>query len=197
MNPGRRAHGLAGVGLAILFAASGQAVEGSTWRVARGEVRVLCPLTVGGSFEARTTALTGMLTPVSTPTTVMAGNLAVDLRTLDTGVGLRNEHLRDTYLEVGKGEGFDTAVLSGIDIDNVPETFQGHTRFTGELLLHGVKKAVAGQADVRREGPAVRVDASFSVTLADFGIAKPQYLGVGVKSDVQVRVSFVVSAESR
>ena len=30
------------------------------------------------------------------------GSLAVDPRTLDTGIGLRNEHLKGTYLEVDK-----------------------------------------------------------------------------------------------
>ena len=42
------------------------------------------------------------------------GNLTVDLRTLDTGIGLRNDHLRDHYLEVDKGPGFDKAILSEI-----------------------------------------------------------------------------------
>ena len=45
------------------------------------------------------------------------GSLAVDLRTLDTGIGLRNEHLREKYLEVDKGPGFDTATLSEIDLN--------------------------------------------------------------------------------
>jgi hypothetical protein len=194
-----RGRGLAGLALATLIAGRAQIAEGSTWRVARGEVRVLCPLTVGGSFEAKTTSLTGALTPASTHPAMLVGTLVVDVRTLDSGIGLRDEHLRNTYLEVGRGEGFDTAVLSNIDLGGVTETFQGRTRFTAELLIHGVKKAVAGQAEVRREGPGVRVDAGFPVTLADFGIAKPRYLGVGVKDDVQVRVSLVATAaaESR
>ena len=33
------------------------------------------------------------------------------------------------------------------------------------------------------------MEASFLVKLADFGIPKPQYLGVGVKSEVQVKVT--------
>ena len=30
-------------------------------------------------------------------------SFSVDLRTLDTGIGLRNAHLRDNYLEVSRG----------------------------------------------------------------------------------------------
>jgi hypothetical protein len=44
----------------------GSALPGGTaetprWRATEGEVRVICPLTVGGSFEARTAALGGVL----------------------------------------------------------------------------------------------------------------------------------------
>jgi hypothetical protein len=31
------------------------------------------------------------------------------------------------------------------------------------------------------------------VTLADFGIAKPQYLGIGVRNEVEARVSLLLS----
>ena len=185
----------AAAGLFTLLAGSGHAAQSAAWRVVRGDVRVVCPLTVGGSFEAKTASLVGTLTPVSTRPAAFAGPLTVDLRTLDTSIGLRDEHMRKTYLEVGKGEGFDTAVLSDIDLGEVAaEALRGRARFTGTLLLHGVKKTVTGQAEVRREGASVRVDASFPIALADYGIAKPQYLGIGVKNEVQVRASLVATA---
>jgi hypothetical protein len=114
----------------------------------------------------------------------------VDLRTLDTGIGLRTQHMREKYLEVGRGAGFDTAVLSELRLGEVdPGTFRGRTTFTGTLLLHGVRKPVAGQVDIKREGAAVSAQASFPVTLSDFGIARPEYLGVGVADVVQVKVA--------
>ena len=85
------------------------------WRVGPGHVRVVCPMTIGGSFDARTTALGGAVTARGSGSAALDGSLAVDLRTLDTGINLRNEHLRDSYLEVAKGPGFDTAILSDID----------------------------------------------------------------------------------
>jgi hypothetical protein len=68
----------------------------SPWRVDQGEVRVTCPMTVGGSFEAKTTTLKGSVIASATGAPAFDGSLAVDLRTLDTGIGLRNEHLRTT-----------------------------------------------------------------------------------------------------
>jgi polyisoprenoid-binding protein YceI len=189
--PGRAAlAGLAG-GLAALIATSGLAAENPAWRV-EGAVRVTCPMTVGGSFEARTTALSGSVALTAARPAAFDGELSVDLKTLDTGIDLRNHHLRDNYLEVGKGEGFERATLSELRLGDVDAgTFQGRTEFTGTFQLHGTKKSIAGQAEITREGSSVRVEATFTVTIADFGIAKPQYLGVGVKSQVQVKVSLV------
>lgn len=151
-------------------------------------------MTVGGSFEAKTATLTGTLTLTASHGAQLSGDLVVDLADLDTGIGLRNEHLRNTYLEVSKDTAFQRAVLSDVKLGEIdPETFQGRTAFSGTFALHGVKKLVAGQAEIRREGASVRVEATFPVTIADYGIAKPQYLGVGVKDQVQVKASLVAA----
>ena len=175
----------------LAIPATGTLAADVSWRVVRGDVRVVCPLTVGGSFEARTVAIRGTVT-LGAPGNALGGDLSVDLSTLDSGIGLRNEHLRNSYLEVRRGEGFDRAVLSEIRLgDGDPREVQGKTRFTGTFLLHGTKRPIGGPATVRREGTTVRVEASFPVTVSEFGIEKPQYLGVGVKEQVNVTVSFV------
>ena len=177
--------------LATIWPWIGLSADPASLQLARGEVRLVCPLTIGGSFEVKTMAVAGSLSLVGAHPPAYSGDISVDLHTLDTGIGLRNTHLRDRYLEVDKGDGFDKAVVSGIQLAEVdPDTFQGRTSFTGTLLVHGVRKPIAGQVQIRRSRSAVRAEASFPVTLADYGIAKPQYLGVGVKNEVQVRVTF-------
>ena len=52
---------------------------------------------------------------------------------------------------------------------------------------------MTGAVDVRQAGAGLRVKASFPVDLPDYGIAKPRYLGVGVKDTVQVEVAFAVA----
>ena len=178
-----------GAAIALLVANRSPAADYG-WRVGGGEVKVICPLTVGGSFEARTASLAGTLSLATPHPPAFAGELVVDLRTLDTGIDLRNQHLRTRYLEVERGSGFETAVLSQIGLADVDvETFQGRTVFTGTLLLHGAKQEVRGGAVIRHEGGGVSVEATFPVRLLDFGIASPQYLGVGVKNEVQVKVT--------
>ena len=165
------------------------ASDAPSWRVAHADITVTCPVTVGGSFEAKTSSLEGTVAVAASHPASLSGDFIVDLRTLDTGIGLRNEHLRSKYLEVDWA-GFDKAVLSEVHVGEIDwESFQGRTEFSGTLLLHGTKKTVVGRADIRRKGGLVRVDARFPVTLADYGIAKPQYLGVGVKEEVEAKVT--------
>jgi polyisoprenoid-binding protein YceI len=179
------------VGLVLAMAA---VVNPSIWRVGQGDVRVICPLTIGGSFEAKTAALRGSVIASANGSRTLDGSLAVDLRTLDSGINLRNEHLREKYLEVNKGTGFDTATLSAIDLTGLsPVAPEGKGSFTGLLTVHGVAKTVSGAVDVRRAAGGLRVKASFELDLSDYGIAKPRYLGVGVTNTVQVEVAFDVS----
>ena len=122
----------------------------------------------------------------------------MDLKTIDTGIALRNQHLRENYLEVGKGAGFDKAVLTDIHLaDADGEGFDGESDFTAILSLHGVAKQVSGKAEVRREGTGRRVRAEFPLTLTDFGITPPMYLGVGVGNKLLVKVQCMATPAHR
>jgi polyisoprenoid-binding protein YceI len=180
--------------LMVLFLTSIAFGGTATWHAGQSDVRVVCPMTVGGSFAAKSTALSGSVTPAASGSPAFEGTFAVDLRTLDTGIGLRNEHLRNNYLEVDKGSGYDQAVVSEIELKGLnPDAPAGKGSFTGSLSLHGVKKAVAGSVDVRPAGGGLRVRASFPVSLSDYGIPEPRYMGIGVKNTVQVEVAFAVT----
>jgi polyisoprenoid-binding protein YceI len=167
---------------------------GAPWRVVRGQVEVVCPMTVGGRFEAKTHALTGALVVSESRPAVLTGELSVDLRTLETGIGLRDQHMRDEYLEVGRGAGYERAVLTDVRLADLDaHAAAGRTAFNGVLLLHGMRAPVSGRAEIRSQGATSRVEASFPVSLADYGIATPQYLGVGVKTEVLVKVTLEAS----
>jgi polyisoprenoid-binding protein YceI len=152
-------------------------------RVTTGEVSVLCPLTIGGDFEAKTKSLSGDVA-VASPQSVK-GELIVDLRTLDTGISLRNRHLRSNYLEVEKGPTFSAARLRDIRV----ERLEGKTTFRGTLTLHGESREVSGTANIVPNGGSYRLEASFPVRISEFKIPEPTYLGVGVKDEVVVRVN--------
>jgi polyisoprenoid-binding protein YceI len=153
-------------------------------RVSGGQVTVVCPLTVGGSFEAKTKDLNGDLAVAGDSQTVQ-GALTVDLQTLETGIGLRDRHLKDNYLEVAKGPEYAEARLQDIRV----ERLDGKTTFKGMLTLHGQKREVTGTAQIKQDGNGYRMQASFPLKVADFQIPDPTYLGVGVADEVIVRVN--------
>ena len=167
------------------------AAAGESWRLTSGNVQVRCRLTVGGSFDAATSAISGTLRRAG-PDASYAGALRVDLVPLDTGIELRNAHLRERHLEVARGERFRHAVLTGIALAApFPADATRHeTAFSGTLLLHGVERAVAGEAELSRGDGRIRVQAAFSLSLAAFDIPPPRYLGVGVRDEVVIRVTF-------
>jgi polyisoprenoid-binding protein YceI len=180
--------------LLALLATGSFAADGPSWRLEKGEMKVLVPLTLGGAFAATTNALTGTLTLEGAKPARLVGDVSVDLSTIDTGIGLRNQHLRENYLEVAKGEGYDKAVLSDIQLAEASgESFDGTTKFTGTLLLHGVKRAVAGTAEIHSEGLSRRVRAEFPVVLTDWSVTPPEYLGVGVGSRLLVKVNLIAA----
>ena len=177
------------VTLGCLGGATGAETPG--WEVTRGEVRIVLPLKPGGAFEGKTTALTGHLVLGPVKPLALDGALEVDLATIDTGVALRNRHMRENYLELQKGKLFEKARLTELRLAEAdgPE-FRGRTGFTATLLVHGTPQPISGSAEIRPAGTGVRVAAEFLLSLSDFGIAPPEYFGVGVGNRIMVKVSF-------
>ena len=186
--------------VAALGVAGAQTTQASeSWSLDFGDVQVRCRLTVGGSFDAVTSSISGTLRRATPDTSSYRGELRVDLTALDTGIGLRNEHLRSSYLEVERGPDFRHAVLSGMLLDEPPRVRAGghQTRFSGTLSLHGVRRTVEGEAELRRRNGRMQVEAEFSLSLEAFDIPPPRYLGVGVRDEVEITVTFDATGDEK
>jgi len=165
---------------AVLVPAAARADE--ALRVTSAEVTVTCPLTIGGSFEAKTTAMSGSVTPDAGG--AVKGTFAVELMKLETGISLRDRHLRNNYLEVQKGADFAVAKFDNIKIQKL----SGKTTFTGTLTLHGQQQNISGTADLQQDGKSYKVDANFPLKISAFQIPEPTYLGVGVSDEITIHV---------
>ena len=187
MTTTRRFAALALASLALAVTAAGE-----SWRLTSGEVRVRCRLTVGGSFDAVTSQISGSLVLDDAGGPGVSGQLRVRLDALDTGMELRNAHLRETYLEVARGDEFREAVLTAVELaEPFPPGVRGHeTGFAGLLSLHGMERRIEGGARLVRRDGRVRVEAEFPLSLAEFAIPPPRYLGVGVRDEVRITVAF-------
>ncbi len=121
-----------------------------------------------------------------------SGAFVLSLTALDTGINLRNQHMKEKYLEVGK---FPEAklLIESVDLPSDISAGEGSRDglpFLGVLTLHGVQKPVAGSAKVERRQSSVEVEAQFGIKLSDFGVTTPSYAGITVAEDVQVKVRF-------
>jgi polyisoprenoid-binding protein YceI len=118
------------------------------------------------------------------------GTVTLGLTSLDTGIELRNKHMKEKYLEVEK---FPTAEFTMTQLE-LPSAFTGKEAkadslpFTGELLLHGVKKPVKGTATAEKNADKMNMKFQFTVKMTDFGIQVPNFLGIKVAEEVQVSV---------
>ena len=127
-------------------------------------------------------AMTGNVTPATG--SAMTGAFAVDLMKLETGIPLRDRHLRNNYLEVQRGPDFAVAKLVNLKVERLP----GKGTIRGLLTLHGQQREVTGVADIQQQGAGYRVEASFPLRISEFQIPEPTYLGVGVKNEITIRV---------
>lgn len=115
--------------------------------------------------------------------------VGVPLANLDTGITLRNKHMREKYLEVAKFPRAELVVEKNalkIPADGAEVT--GTT--TGWMTIHGQTKSVSFQYTARLSGGTYAVTGSTHLNINDFGIGVPSYLGVTVKPEIDVNVRF-------
>jgi len=116
--------------------------------------------------------------------------VTVPLAKLDTGIDLRNRHMRDKYLEVGK---YPAAVLKvSKSALTFPKGGPVTSKGTGTLTLHGQSRPTAFTYAAKPAGAGASVSASLRLDMTEFGIEKPGYSGVSVKPEVEVTVTFDV-----
>ena len=125
---------------------------------------------------------------------VLNGELKLDLDQFDTGIEMRNKHMKEKYLETGKPEN-KFAVLQlkkfdGIDSLTSSNGEKKSVPFEGTLTFHGVKKDVSGTTDLKWKDNTFDGVSNFKVKLSEFNVGIPSFAGVTVAEDVDVTVNF-------
>ncbi len=142
-----------------------------------------------GSFSGKTDQITGVLKWDGKDTLNSSSVVvSVDLSSLDTGIGLRNKHMREKYLETDQ---YPTARFKGKLVKWVKNE-SGLERVTieGTLTIHGVEQPFTREVTVVNQGERYRVSALFKLNITDFGIQQPRYLVVSMDPVVTVRLVF-------
>jgi polyisoprenoid-binding protein YceI len=139
-------------------------------------------------FEGVTSKIDGYL--VHDGEEVSAGSelyFEVDLRTLDTGIGLRNRHMREDYLHTDK---YPYAKYSG-NVSKAWKSGKGtEVMVSGNMDIHGKKKALDVRGVITPVSNGIRIKTSFEVKLTDHNIEVPQLMFVKISEVMKLELDF-------
>jgi hypothetical protein len=145
--------------------------------LAESEVSIGVELNPMGSFEATSNAISG--TAKKKGNQFIAQNVILDLTTLDSGIELRDKHMKEEYFETKK---FPKAVL-------IKAIGRGG-KFAGILMVRNVKTKIKGTFKISGKV----IEAEFATPMSAYKIKKASYMGVGVENLVKVKVKIPVSS---
>jgi polyisoprenoid-binding protein YceI len=118
--------------------------------------------------------------------------VSVSLSNLTTGIALRDQHMKEKYLELPKYPAATlTIARAALSLPASGQRVEGDARAT--LALHGQTRPVSVHYDATAEGAGFSTHGKFHINMNEFGISVPSYLGVTVKPDVDVSASFRVA----
>lgn len=125
--------------------------------------------------------------------TKLTGSAEFDMNNLTTGINLRDQHMKEKYLQVQQ---HPKAKLTLTEAEVDPTfattlTNSGEKPFKGKLQLHGQERDVEGTYSAKNG----LVQAKFQIKLTNYGIEIPSYLGITVAELVDVNVDLPISKE--
>lgn len=112
----------------------------------------------------------------------------VDLNSVDTGIGLRNRHMREDYLHTDK---YPIASFKG-KINEVSKVsdFEYNVKVTGDMFIHGVTKKIMVSGKIFIGQNSMRITTNFIVKLTDYQIAVPKMMFLKISEDIQLVLDF-------
>lgn len=120
------------------------------------------------------------------------GELSVNLDDFDTGIALRNQHMKEKYLQTNEPSK-KIARLKVEKLEFNPELIKNGGKadipFSGKLLFHGEQKDVSGNLQADVQGNLLKGKTNLKLNLSDYKVEIPSYLGIKVAETVDIEVS--------
>lgn len=112
----------------------------------------------------------------------------VDLNSIDTGIGLRNRHMRENYLET---ETYPTTHFKGAIIKaDKQEDGTYKVLVQGKLFIHGVERMKSIKGLIALNGTTMQITSDFDVKLSDYRIPIPSIMFYKINETMALKVTF-------
>lgn len=114
----------------------------------------------------------------------------VDLNSLDTGIGLRNRHMRDNYLHTDK---YPTTHYKG-EIIKSEKVNKNEFKIISEgtIFIHGVEQSLTVEADMIQSGKQYNIKCRFDIILSDFDIEIPSIMFYKIGETMDLQLNFFI-----
>lgn len=115
--------------------------------------------------------------------------VVVGLKDLETGIELRDKHMRDKYLEVEKYP----EVTLAVPFDQVKWPEDGKSTDgsgKGTFALHGKTKEITFKYKITNTGGTYAIEGEAPVNFKEHDVNVPSYMGITVKPDITILAKF-------
>ena len=162
--------------------APGATARAGAWKVTEeSKVTFLATIT-GGSFEAASTALSGEVAYDRATGKLEGGQVLLKADSFDSGLGMRDRHIRDKYLEAKK----HPAITFRLKPAGAPVVPGKTAQVAGAFTIKGKTRDVTVPVAVQNAGAALVVKATFPIDVTEYGIPQPRYAVVKMEKIIQV-----------
>jgi polyisoprenoid-binding protein YceI len=118
----------------------------------------------------------------------------VDLDSIDTGIGLRNKHLRED-LNTGK---FPVAEFKGdsVILDSISAT-EYNIRAVGSFSVNGISRSLTAEGKFYNFGVLKKIESNLELKLSDFNIERPSFLFNKVHDLIKIKIIIYLKDQKR
>lgn len=116
----------------------------------------------------------------------------VDLKSIDTGIGLRNRHMRENYLHTDR---YPFTHYSGkITRVEKRDSILYNVVTEGLIFIHGVERKLIANGKILKTGKnTYQITTNFEVKLPDFNIEVPQLMFMKINEVIKLELTFFVT----
>ncbi len=119
----------------------------------------------------------------------------VDLTTLDTGIKLRDKHMRDDYLETKKYPFAEfTGSFSEEDLEKIKNKQSGSYIVKGNFEVHGVQRSREIELSLvfNQEKSQLNFETTFNMKLTDHDIEIPKLMFYELSNDIKITANGIL-----